>query len=115
MHDDTIDVGDPTMNAAMQFTLTSEHNAETAKFQLNCTSNGGPATTVTWTRDREAVSGDSYTATRRLDDSVTAAYTLTLSVVGRLGGVYRCQVAKGGPGVSGDPVNSSLELEVKGK
>ena len=100
----------------MQFNLVSEDDAtETPKFTLTCISKGGPATTVTWTRDGEAVSGDSFTATRRLDDPVTAAYTLTLSVVGRQGGVYRCQVAKGGPGVSGNPLNSSMELEVKGK
>ncbi len=115
MTNDGTDVGDPnpTVNK-IQFHLTSNYNAKTAKFQLNCTSNGGPATTVTWTRDGEAVSGGNFTAARRLDDPVTAAYTLTLSVTGRQGGVYRCQVAKSGPGVTGDPVISSMELEVKG-
>ena len=96
----------------MRFNLTSEY---TVKFSVTCSSVGGPATNVTWTRDGVAVSGGNFTATRRLDDPVTAAYTLTLSVTGRQGGVYRCQVAKSGPGVSGDPVNSSMELEVKGK
>ena len=101
---------------AMQFHLVSANDAtKVPEFTLTCTSEGGPATTVIWTRDGEAVSGDSFTATRRLDDPVTAAYTLTLSVVGRQGGVYRCQVAKGGPGALGNPVSSSMELEVKGK
>ena len=100
----------------MQFNLTSEYTVgETPKFRVTCSSEDGPATNVTWTRDGEAVSGGNFTATRRLDDPVTAAYTLTLSVAVRQGGVYRCQVAKSGPGVSGDPVNSSMELVVKGK
>ena len=100
----------------MQFNLASEYTVgETSKFSVTCNSEGGPATTVTWTRDEVAVSGGNFTATRRLDDPVTAAYTLTLSVTGRQGGVYRCQVSKSGPGMSGDPVKSSMELEVKGK
>ena len=96
----------------MRFNLTSEYSV---KFNVTCSSEGGPATMVTWARDGEAVSGGNFTVTRRLDDPVTAAYTLTLSVAGRQGGVYRCQVAKSGPGVSGDPVKSSMELVVKGK
>ncbi len=100
----------------MQFTLATEYTvSETLEFNVTCNSVGGPATTVTWTRDGDAVSGGNFTATRRLDDPVTAAYNLTLSVTGRQGGVYRCQVAKRGPGVSGNPVISSMELEVKGK
>ena len=99
----------------IQFHLTSDYNAKIAKFHLNCNSEGGPATMVTWARGGEAVSGGNFTAARRLDDPETAAYTLTLSVAGRQGGAYRCQVAKRGPGVSGDPVNSSMELKVKGK
>ena len=104
----------------MQFSLTSDYTVtETVEFNVTCKSEGGPATTVTWTRNGNTLdlSGGTFkfTATRRLDDPVTAAYTLILSVSGRLGGVYRCQVAKDGPGVSGDPMNSSMELEVKGK
>ena len=100
----------------MQFNLASEYTVgETLEFSVTCNSVGGPATTVTWTRDEEAVSGGNFTATRSLDDPETAAYTITLSVVGRQGGVYRCQVAKSGPGVSGDPASSSMEVKVKGK
>ena len=103
----------------MQFSLTSDYTVtETVEFTVTCESVGGPATNIIWTRNGNTLdlSGGDFTATRRLDNPVTAAYTLTLSVSGRLGGVYRCQVAKGGPGVLGDPMNScSMELEVKGK
>ena len=100
----------------MQFALASEYTVgETPKFSVTCNSEDGPATNVTWTRDGDAVTGGNFTATRRLDDPVAATYTLTLSVTGRQGGVYRCQVSKRGPGVTCDPVNSSMELEVKGK
>ena len=105
----------------MQLSLASGYTGSetiaTPEFNVTCNSEGGPATTVTWTRDGKTLdlSGDTFTATRRLDDPVTATYTLTLSVSGRQGGVYRCQVAKGGPGVSGSPVHSCMELEVKGK
>ena len=100
----------------MQFSLTSDYTgSETPEFDVTCNSEGGPATTVTWTRDGEAVSGGDFTATRRLDDPVAAAYTLTLSAVGRQGGVYRCQVNKDGPGVTDSPVSSGMELRVKGK
>ena len=100
---------------SIQFNLVSEYSVtEMPEFTLTCISEGGPATTVNWTRDGEALSEDNFTVARRLDNPETATYTLTLSVVGRQGGVYRCQVAKGGPGVSGYPVNSSMELKVKG-
>ena len=102
----------------MRLNLPSNYAvSKTVEFNVTCNSEDGPATMVTWTRDGEALdlSGGDFTATRRLDDPVTAAYTLTLSVSGRQGGVYRCQVAKGGPGVSGSPVYCSMELEVKGK
>ena len=109
------DLANPKVTS-VQYSLTSEYTvSEKIEFNVTCNSEGGPATMVTWTRDGEPVSGGDFTATRRLDDPVTAAYTLTLSVSGRQGGVYRCQVAKGGPGVSGSPVHSSMELEVKGK
>ena len=46
---------------------------------------GGPPTTVTWTRDAEPVTEGAET---ELDDRVTAQYTHTLSVTGKLGGLY---------------------------
>ena len=58
------------------FTVDSDLNRENPRLTLTCTSTGSPATTVTWTRDAETVSGGMTV----LDDSVTAQYTHTLTV-----------------------------------
>ena len=75
----------------MTFTVDSDLNGGCPQFALNCTSTGGPATTVTWTRDSETVSG----GVTVLDDPVTAQYTHTLTVT--LGGLYQCTVANNKP------------------
>ena len=64
------------------------------KFTLTCISTGGPATTVTWTRDSTTVSEGTETV---LNDPVTAQYTHTLTVTGSLGGLYTCTVANDKP------------------
>ena len=69
--------------------MDSDLNRESPQFTLTCTSTGGPATTVTWTRGSEIVSGGMTV----LDDPVTAQYTHTLTVTGRLGGQYQCTVS----------------------
>ena len=61
---------------------------------LTCISTGGPATTVTWTRDSVTVTEGTETV---LDDPVTAQYTHTLTVTGRLIGLYTCTVANSKP------------------
>ena len=58
-------------------------------FTLTCISTGGPATTVTWTRDSTTVTEGNETV---LNDPVNAQYTHTLTVTGRQGGVYKCTV-----------------------
>ena len=73
--------------------MDSDLNEESPKFTLTCISTGGPATTVTWTRDSETVSGGMTV----LDDPVTAQYTHTLTVTGRLGGQYQCTVSNNKP------------------
>ena len=88
-----VTAGDVSIPDGMNFTLDSELNAEVPQFTLTCVSTGGPATTVTWTRDSEPVSGG-MTA---LDDPVTAQYTHTLTVTGRLGGLYQCTVSNNKP------------------
>ena len=54
---------------------------------LTCISTGGPATTVTWTRDSTTVTEGTETV---LDDPETVQYTHTLTVT--TGGVYTCIV-----------------------
>ena len=80
----------------MTFTLDSDLNGASPQFTLTCISTGGPATTVTWTRDSVTVTEGTGTV---LDNRVTAQYTHTLTVTGssRLGGLYTCTVANNRP------------------
>ena len=81
---------------------------ETDKPQLTlaCNSTGGPATTVTWTRDSTALTQRTETV---LNDPVTAQYTHTLTVTERLGGNYTCTVA------NNKPSSHSSSITVEGK
>ena len=78
----------------MTLTVDSDLNGASPHFTLTCISTGGPATTVTWTRDSEEVVGDTETV---LDSAIDAEYTHTLTVTGRLGGLYTCTVANKKP------------------
>ena len=98
--------GDVTIPGGMTFTVDSDLNGESPQFTLTCTSTGGPATTVTWTRDSETVSGGMTV----LDDPVTAQYSHTLTVTGRLGGQYRCTVSNNKP--SQDSAQFTVQGEV---
>ena len=69
-------------------------NRASPQFTLTCISTSGPATTVTWTR----YSGDAVGVTEIvLNDPVTAQYTHTLTVTGRLVGLYTCTVTNDKP------------------
>ena len=59
---------------------------------LTCISTGGPATTVTWTRDSTTVTEGTETV---LNDPITAQYTHTLNVTAA--GVYNCTVTNNKP------------------
>ena len=61
---------------------------------FTCISTGGPATTVTWTRDSVDALGDTETV---LNDPVTAQYTHTLTVTEILVGLYTCTVSNDKP------------------
>ncbi|CAI7989305.1 Tyrosine-protein phosphatase Lar [Geodia barretti] len=74
--------------------LTWSVGDDSRSFILTCISTGGPATTVTWTRDSTTVTQGNQTV---LNDPVTALYTHTLTVTGALGGVYTCTVANNKP------------------
>ena len=97
--------GEVTIPGGMTFTVDSDLNGESPQFTLTCTSTGGPATTVIWTRDSETVS-EGMTV---LDDSVTAQYTHTLTVTGRLGGQYQCTVS------NNTPSQGSASFDVQGE
>ena len=84
--------------------MNSDLNGASLQFTLTCISTGGPATTVTWTRDSELVTEVTETV---LNDPVTAHYTHTLTETGILPGVYTCTVAN-------SPSRDSASLSVQG-
>ena len=97
--------GQVSIDGEVQFTLDSELTAEPPQFTLTCISIEGPATSVVWTRDNELVTEGTETV---LNDQVTARYTHTLTVTGRLGGDYVCNVS--------NSISSTLsrKLNIKG-
>ena len=82
------------------FSVDSDLNGASPQFTLTCISTGGPATTVTWTRDPGPVMGDEMTVFDTTTAATTAQYTHTLTVTGRLGGLYTCTVANDKPSVA---------------
>ena len=64
------------------------------QFTLTCTSTGGPATSVTWTRDGGTVPYDSTHVLSQtvVDAGETAKYHNTLIVTEVEGGQYQCTV-----------------------
>ena len=88
-------LGIVTIPDGMRFTVDSDLNGASPQFTLTCISTGGPATTVTWTRDSSPASGDVMTV---FNGNTTAPqYTHTLTVTGRLGGLYTCTVTNNRP------------------
>ena len=77
--------------------VNSDVNGASPQFTLTCISTGGPATTITWTRDSDTVTEGTETV---LDNPVTAQYTHTLTVTGRLGGLYACTVSNDKPSMA---------------
>ena len=96
-------VGDITVPDGMTFTVGSDLNGASPQFALTCISTGGPATIVTWTKDSEMLTGSTV-----LNDATTAQYTHTLTVTGRLGGLYKCTVS------NDKPSEDSAQLNVQG-
>ena len=83
-----------TIPDSMRFDVDPDLSRITLQFTLTCISIGGPATTVTWTRDSVNVTEGTETV---LDNHTTSQYTHTLTVTGRQGGLYTCTVANNRP------------------
>ena len=81
---------------------TSDPNGDSPQFTLTCISTGGPATTVTWTRDSTTTVTEGTETV--LDDPETAQYTHTLTVTAA--GEYTCTIANS---VSSDSADITLE------
>ena len=81
-------VGVPNITLPIEynFTLTT----------LTCISSGGPATTVTWTRDSVLVSQSTATQQQRLTDTETATYhnllTINSSNISNYNGTFTCEI-----------------------
>ena len=73
------------LSGGMTFTLIPNN-----QFMLTCISTGGPATTVTWTRDPPPAVGLFDTV---VVDGVTGTSNNTLLVTGRMEGLYTCAVS----------------------
>ena len=86
-------------------TVDFDFDGDNFQFTLTCISTGGPATTVTWTRDSVTVTEGNKTV---LNNRVTSEYTHTLTVTGRLRGLYTCTVA------NNKPSEYSAQLTVQG-
>ena len=88
-------------------TLSADLNGLSPQFTLTCISTGGPATTVIWTRDTVTVTEGTETV---LNDRVTAQYTHTLTVTGRLQlrECFTCIV------VNNKPSSASASLFIEG-
>ena len=82
-------------SAVIYYTLDSEPDEDPPEFTLTCRSEGGPATTVVWTRDGDLVQEDSNHIISQIivDTSINAVYNNTLTVRGREGGLYVCNVS----------------------
>ena len=61
------------------------------QFTLTCISTGGPATTVTWTRDSTIIAEHNIGTV--VTDTVIATYEHIMTVNGRLEGLYTCSIA----------------------
>ena len=75
--------------------ILTDLNGASPQFTLTCISTGGPATTVTWTRDSVSITEGTETV---LNDPETAQYTHTLIVTS--GGLYTCTVTNNKPSIA---------------
>ena len=82
--------------------VESDLNGASPQFTLTCISTGGPATTVTWSRDSTTVTQGTQTV---FNDPVTAQYTHTLTVTTE--GEYTCTVSNNKP--SSDSASITLQ------
>ena len=82
------------ITSTLQFSLQTTPTVDPPVFTLTCVSTGGPATTVTWTRDGAIVSNDAnYVFTKTVTNQLTATYSNVLRVTGGEPGCYTCSVA----------------------
>ena len=85
-------LGAPKIESLSYKPLTTQE-ASTPGFTLTCTSTGGPASTVTWTKDCTPVPNDvNHLQSQTLLDGDTGTYQSVLTVTGPDYGEYKCIV-----------------------
>ena len=92
----TLSISIGELNYAVIYTiLNSEPNENPPEFTLICYSEGGPATTVMWHRNREPVQEDSNHEISQIivDTSENTVYHNKLRVREREEGLYTCNVS----------------------
>ena len=93
----------------MVFTEDSDLNGPSPQFTLTCISTGGIPTNVTWTRNNGTTIDISVALYNTvLTDGMASTYNNTLTVKGRMAGVYSCILAGTTGRISG-------QLNVQGK
>ena len=95
-------VGDISISGSVVLTVVSDLNGASPQFTLTCISTGGPATTVTWTRDSTTVTEGKETV---LVNTTTAEYVHNLTA--NESGLYMCEVANNK--TSSDSSNITVE------
>jgi len=86
--------GVTTISGGINFQLETQPIIDPPVFTLTCTSTGGPATTVSWTRDGDNVTANnSYINSSRVTNTIAATYVHALGVTGRQVGSYTCFVS----------------------
>ena len=83
-----LDIEEITVSDDVEFELFTD-----SMFRLTCISTGGPATTVTWTRDNVTITEGTVTHYVTDDES----YINIPTVTERLEGLYTCTVANDKP------------------
>ena len=91
----------------------TEMDYDKSSLTLTCTSTGGPATTVTWTKDGAPLTDKAtYQQSQTITDTLTATYENRLSIITRsdsVSGDYACTVQ------NSNSEASSPEISVTGK
>ena len=78
-----------TIDDPLQFNLQTMPTTGPVVFTLTCISTGGPAVTVSWTRDGAAAIG--VTSQTVVDELASTSHN-TLTVTGNMLGNYQCSV-----------------------
>ena len=90
-----VTTGNIFISGEVTLEVNSDLNGASPQLTLTCITTGGPATTVTWTRDSDTVITEGNETV--LNDPETALYTHTLTVTGRWPGHYNCTVENNKP------------------